>query len=467
MCQCHCGKKIIRDGNALDRKRVISCGCARGKDLVGFRFGNRTVLNRVFRKNQTHEREWLCKCDCGSEKILKSSSILNGKRNSCGCIGKERQRKKVTVHGQASGKIHTGAYTTWGLLKHSCYCESCENYKNFGGKGLLLCKRWKKSFLSFFKDMGNKPKNSMLALLPEKTIYCKKNCRWIKKRWYTKNRPTKLLKYKRRLLTPKELAEKMGLSAGVVSNRLGLGWSVDRIVQEKLHPNVIRDIVGKKFGKWTVVKFHGIKRTASPHYLWQCKCDCGKERIIDSGSLKSGISKSCGCLRSGKTPDLLNKRFGRLTVIKQIINGKQDRSWFCRCDCGNEKVIRTCQLRGSIKSCGCLLKEHFLNLVGKKFGKWTVIRPDFVNKNHQKYWLCQCSCGTAKSIVTSSLTTGGSKSCGCNKGTRYVNFRGKRLSLYQWSKETGIEKACLSARLKHGWSIKKALTQETARRQLA
>lgn len=58
--------------------------------------------------------------------------------------------------------------------------------------------------------------------------------------------------------------------------------------------------------------------------------------------------------------DLTGKRFGRLTVIKRVLpnyQGKQAR-WLCRCDDGNESIVRTFALKGGyIKSCGCLHDE--------------------------------------------------------------------------------------------------------------
>lgn len=57
--------------------------------------------------------------------------------------------------------------------------------------------------------------------------------------------------------------------------------------------------------------------------------------------------------------NLLGKRFGRLTVIKRVENTKLgDAQWLCQCDCGNKKVILGKSLRiGSTRSCGCLLSE--------------------------------------------------------------------------------------------------------------
>jgi len=58
------------------------------------------------------------------------------------------------------------------------------------------------------------------------------------------------------------------------------------------------DITGQKFGRLTVIGFH--KRKKHYNYIWECKCDCGNTSYISSGALKSGKTKSCGCLQKEK-----------------------------------------------------------------------------------------------------------------------------------------------------------------------
>jgi len=62
--------------------------------------------------------------------------------------------------------------------------------------------------------------------------------------------------------------------------------------------------------------------------FWKCLCDCGKERVVRSDRLKSGETKSCGCYSKDKlieynqnttAKNLINQRFGKLTVIEKQI----------------------------------------------------------------------------------------------------------------------------------------------------
>jgi hypothetical protein len=116
-----------------------------------------------------------------------------------------------------------------------------------------------------------------------------------------------------------------------------------------------------------------------------------------------------------KKIDLINKRFGRLTVIKDTgeINNKYYPIWLCRCDCGNTcKIPIHRVMSGNTKSCGCI--SNIINLTGRRFGRLVVIKNTNKKTNDKSIiWLCKCDCGKEKEINGSSLRKGSTKSCGC------------------------------------------------------
>jgi hypothetical protein len=60
----------------------------------------------------------------------------------------------------------------------------------------------------------------------------------------------------------------------------------------------VKDLTGKRFGNWTVIRYNGVRRKASggsSGALWLCKCDCGMEKAVVSSNLIRGTSSSCGC----------------------------------------------------------------------------------------------------------------------------------------------------------------------------
>lgn len=116
---------------------------------------------------------------------------------------------------------------------------------------------------------------------------------------------------------------------------------------------------------------------------------------------------------------LLKRRFGKLKPIRISHKSKSgDIIWLCQCSCGNKEVyVTTSNLNlGKQISCGCAKKEGtkqptFKNISKKIFGKWKVIKYD----QKKSLWLCKCDCGNDGYVNSYSLTSGLSKSCGCNR----------------------------------------------------
>lgn len=115
------------------------------------------------------------------------------------------------------------------------------------------------------------------------------------------------------------------------------------------------------------------------------------------------------------------QRYGRLTVIKRDISVHPSKTngyyWLCKCDCGNEKVVRQCHLRaGKTASCGCLAKDFQqtprIDMSGKKFGKLLVLKYFGSSGGDGAIWLCICKCGNEKKLSAGQLNAGGFQSCG-------------------------------------------------------
>jgi hypothetical protein len=92
------------------------------------------------------------------------------------------------------------------------------------------------------------------------------------------------------------------------------------------------NLVNKKFGRLTVIENSG-KRASNGGVIWKCLCDCGNYLLVRGDSLKSGATKSCGC---EKIEYYQNKTFGKLTVIEDSGERKGgNKIWKCKCECGN------------------------------------------------------------------------------------------------------------------------------------
>jgi hypothetical protein len=124
-----------------------------------------------------------------------------------------------------------------------------------------------------------------------------------------------------------------------------------------------------------------------------------------------------------KSPDLTDEKFGRLTAIRRVDSGNGwGVRWLCECECGNETVVTSSNLRrGTTKSCGCyrndLLSKRGKEMVGKRFGRLIVTRraepPIHVAIRNRPYWLCKCDCGKQTTVLGINLRKGYTTSCGC------------------------------------------------------
>jgi hypothetical protein len=208
------------------------------------------------------------------------------------------------------------------------------------------------------------------------------------------------------------------------------------------------DLTGQRFNRLIVLEREGYapNGTGKKAIQWKCLCDCGNICHVMSHSLKSGNTKSCGCLHSEVVSkmnfmDLTGKKFGILTVLKLIGSDKhRNNKWSCECKCRRITEVRGCDLTGGyITSCGCLGHlKHIKNLKGQKFGKLTVIEKVEKEKDGNARWLCQCECGKQTTVIGISLRRGNTKSCGCWQrkvtGKLSLKHSGSKTRLYKiWS----------------------------------
>lgn len=127
------------------------------------------------------------------------------------------------------------------------------------------------------------------------------------------------------------------------------------------------NLLNQHFGNLTVIHETN-KRDSSGNIIWECQCNCGNIIEVPSHSLRSGHTKSCGCLQKlaasklGKShlKDLTNQKFGLLLVTKlaynkKTPNGSSKYYWNCLCDCGTQIIVEGNALKtGNTKSCGCI-----------------------------------------------------------------------------------------------------------------
>jgi len=189
--------------------------------LIGDKFGRLTVVERVS-NNSRGNSMWLCECHCGQTTVVAGSHLVNGHTNSCGCFHKDI----MTRHGHSTGQI-SGTYKSWDHMIQRCTNRIYQQYKDYGGRGIVVCRRWLK-FENFLADMGERPEGRSLDRIDNNGNYCPENCRWATRKEQQSNRRNNhVLTYGGKTQCITKWSDDIGIKVGTIQYRLAAGWSVE------------------------------------------------------------------------------------------------------------------------------------------------------------------------------------------------------------------------------------------------
>jgi hypothetical protein len=261
-------------------------------------------------------------------------------------------------------------------------------------------------------------------------------------------------------------------------------------------------MIGVKVGLLEVIAECG--RSVEGKALWRCKCQCGNSTTVTGRALRAKTTKSCGCLKhvEGRgMHDLSTQRFGRLTAIERagrhMANGVP---WRCLCECGNEIVVPSGRLKsGNTKSCGCLSRDitgslrrtHGMSR-SSEYASWTSMKDRCFNPNNDDYALyggrgitvCRrwknsfenflADMGTKpfpRASIDRINTNGNYSPTNCrwssqktqtrNKRTnKVIEFDGHRRTVAEWAERTGLHRSVIEGRIARGWPLEEVLSPE-------
>lgn len=142
-------------------------------DILGQRF-TRWTATAYSHSDKWGEAMWQCKCDCGTEKVVRSSDLRYGTSTSCGCRNAELASKRKWMH----GKSGTPEFVSYHAMRRRCYDKQHRAYKWYGGRGVIVCDRWLNNFELFLSDMGQRPDGWTLDRIDPEKDYGPENCRW-------------------------------------------------------------------------------------------------------------------------------------------------------------------------------------------------------------------------------------------------------------------------------------------------
>ncbi len=192
-------------------------------NLIGRRFGKLVVQSRVPGSKFAY-RLWACLCDCGKTSVVISRSLVTGNTTTCGC-GKWKK-----THGHTINDKHTTEYGAWNTMKDRCHNRRSRSWKNYGGRGIRVCREWRNSFDAFFSHIGPKPSPELsVDRIDNNDGYRPGNVRWATAIQQARNsrRKRKVVKYKGKSATIEEWALGLGLTRSGLADRLRT-WTIHR-----------------------------------------------------------------------------------------------------------------------------------------------------------------------------------------------------------------------------------------------
>lgn len=249
------------------------------KDVTGMKFGRLTAVRRS-EDTADGRVQWVCVCECDQtrEVVVRSEPLRKGNTRSCGCLFRETRATTRRTHGGS----YTKEFRSWSHAKNRCTNRLNTKWKDYGGRGITMCARWRDDFAAFRDDMGECPSTShSIDRIDNDGHYsCGKcddcrtrglvaNCRWATYIEQARNkRNSVLVRVGDESVTIPELSDRTGINEATIRNRVRKNATIDAVTD----PNVDglrRVIVGPDGTSRRLHEWATISGVSASTILWR------------------------------------------------------------------------------------------------------------------------------------------------------------------------------------------------------
>ena len=194
-------------------------------NLSGQQFGRLTAIRPLTKRNSQNHIMWLCQCQCGKKASVSGADLQSLKTRSCGCYRREVSCLNNRKHGDA-GKIKSRLYRIWHNMKKRCSNKYNKDYKNYGGRGIKVCKIWA-NYVAFKKwALAHGYRDDLqIDRIRNNGNYKPSNCRWVTRKENQRNtRQNRRITINGETKSLVEWCEIYNVSYQLVYGRLRRGW---------------------------------------------------------------------------------------------------------------------------------------------------------------------------------------------------------------------------------------------------
>lgn len=152
--------------------------------MIGARNERLEVIDVFFKEDKRGKKVkyFLCKCDCGNEKLVRSDGITSKRIKSCGCLAKElasQKAKEMGLNNKKHGMSRSRIYKIWDNMRERCNNPNHTRYEEYGGRGITYDPKWD-SFSNFYEDMKEGYSDDLtIERIDVNDNYYKENCTWL------------------------------------------------------------------------------------------------------------------------------------------------------------------------------------------------------------------------------------------------------------------------------------------------